>query len=178
MDTARSRPHRLPVRELTLLPIQPLDDVALQAVLEALRIRGVNVHCKRAILRPRGSYSTPRRQLRADVLLESVARCKERPILGLTDADCYAGRLHFVFGIADVGQGAAVVSLFRLRIHATGSTFIERAMKEIFHELGHAAGLRHCPNSRCVMHFSNSLVETDFKEEHLCAACAAEFMEK
>jgi archaemetzincin len=73
--------------------------------------------------------------------------------------------------MAEVGAGAAVVSLFRLRAGATAGTFMARAMKEIFHELGHAVGLGHCENSRCVMRFSNSLVEADIREEYLCAVC-------
>jgi archaemetzincin len=92
-------------------------------------------------------------------------------VLGVTDSDCYAGKLNFVFGMADVGGGTALVSLCRLRAGATAGLFLARAMKEIIHELGHARGLGHCASSRCVMHFSNSLAETDAKDEQLCAAC-------
>lgn len=162
---------RLPVREVTLLPIHPIDPVSLEHIVDALRSRGISVQRMLPVLRPRDSYDARRRQLRADVLLERTARCGERPVLGITDADCYAGTLNFVFGMAEVGGGAAVVSLSRLRTGATASTFIQRAMKEIFHELGHAMGLGHCENSHCVMRFSNSLAETDAKGEQLCAAC-------
>ena len=78
---------------------------------------------------------------------------------------------NFVFGIADISGGLAVISLSRLRANVSASTFMARAMKEIFHELGHAFGLGHCANSRCVMHFSNSLADSDVKDEQLCAAC-------
>jgi archaemetzincin len=160
----------LPVSDLALLPIQPIDPAVLEQIVHDLQSRGVNTRLERPILRPRGSYDARRRQFRADVLLARVALSASRPVLGVTDGDCYAGNLNFVFGIAAIGGGAAVVSLSRLRA-ADARILVARAMKEIFHELGHACGLRHCANSRCVMHFSNSLADTDAKNEQLCAAC-------
>jgi len=164
-------PQRLPVRELVVLPIQPIDRAALEQIAAALRSRGVGVQLERPVLRPRGSYDADRRQFRAEVLLERVALSAPRPVVGITSGDCYAGKLNFVFGIAEPGGGTAVVSLYRLHAGATTTTFLARAMKEIFHELGHARGLGHCASSRCVMHFSNTLAETDAKGEQLCAAC-------
>ena len=166
-----SRTVGLPVRELTLLPIQPVAGEAVGQIAAQLRARGIEVRVRPTILRPAGSYDARRRQLRADVLLRRVALAGERPVVGLTDADCYAPPLNFVFGAATLRDNSAVVSLARLRTRANESTFMARAMKEIFHEAGHGAGLRHCGNPRCVMHFSNSLTETDAKGEQLCAAC-------
>ena len=166
-----SVPLRLPVREVTLLPIQPIAAEALEQITAELRSRGVEVHIKAPILRPRDCYDSRRRQLKAEVLLERVALASERPVVGVTDADCYAAPLNFVFGIAQLKGGVAVVSLARLRTRANPATFRARALKEIFHELGHAVGLRHCTNPGCVMSFSNSLAEADTKGEELCASC-------
>jgi archaemetzincin len=163
---------RLPVREVTLVPIQPIDPTALEQISAALHSRGVRVHCRAPILRPRGSYDARRHQLKADVLVARVAEVAERPALGITNGDCYAGDLNFVFGIAQVQGGTAVVSLARLRAGASPSTFTARAVKEIFHELGHAAGLGHCEHRDCVMRFSNSLADTDAKGEELCVSCS------
>ena len=49
--------------------------------------------------------------------------------------------------------------------------FRERALKEAVHELGHTYGLGHCPDSTCVMHFSNSLPDTDLKGWKFCPDC-------
>lgn len=167
----QSPPQRSPVRNVALLPIQPVERPVLGQLARELRLRGVEARIEPGIPQPRGAYDTARRQPKADVLLGSIALCDTRPVVGVTEADCYAGDLNFVFGIAQLGGGAAVVCLHRLRAGATQSTFLARAMKEIFHELGHACGLGHCADAGCVMHFSNSLADTDAKGEQLCAAC-------
>src|SRR3989304_4955562 len=50
--------------------------------------------------------------------------------------------------------------------------FAERSLKEAIHEVGHTLGLRHCPRSSCVMHFSNSIFDTDKKQALLCDECS------
>ena len=72
----------------------------------------------------------------------------------------------------------AVIALPRLRQSFYGlpddeKLFLARAVKEAVHELGHTYGLGHCPDARCVMHFSNSLRDTDFKSHRFCGACRA-----
>lgn len=164
-------PRRSPVRKVALLPLPPVERAVLGQLARELRLRGVEARVKREIPPPRRAYDTARGQLKAELLLECVALSDTRPIVGVTEADCYAGDLNFVFGIAQVGGGAAVVCLHRLHADATQQIFLARAIKEIFHELGHACGLGHCADPRCVMHFSNSLADTDIKGEQLCAAC-------
>ena len=52
-----------------------------------------------------------------------------------------------------------------------GTLFLERAVKEAVHELGHTYGLGHCRDPRCIMYFSNTLHDTDLKGPGFCAAC-------
>jgi archaemetzincin len=97
-------------------------------------------------------------------------------VLGVVDVDIFAPRLNFVFGQADITGRRAIISLQRLRQEFYGLTkdeklFHERTLKEAVHELGHTYGLKHCPNPACVMHFSNSLHDTDLKGWNLCPAC-------
>lgn len=97
-------------------------------------------------------------------------------ILGVTGVDLTAPGLNFVFGLADPGGRAAVISLARLYPEFYGQPrdprlFKARAVTEAVHELGHLMGLDHCPNPACVMAFSNSLADTDRKGPGFCEAC-------
>jgi len=125
------------------------------------------------------AYNPERRQyLSSDLLasLNAIPREREEKIVGIIDVDLYTPRLSFIFGEADINSGTVIVSLTRLRQEYYGLSsdeklFITRAAKEIVHELGHTFGLEHCSNIKCVMHFSNSLADTDWKEVNFCDKC-------
>ena len=85
--------------------------------------------------------------------------------------------LNFVFGEADPENGRAVISLKRLYPSFYGQSdneklFQERTLKEAVYELGHTYGFPHCPDPQCVMHFSNSIADTDRKSLEFCKSCA------
>jgi len=95
-------------------------------------------------------------------------------ILGIVDHDLFIPELNFVFG--EASQKAAVISLTRLRqtfyqLPEDRTLFHQRVLTEAIHELGHTYGLGHCKNSRCVMFFSNSLMDTDRKGSEFCPPC-------
>lgn len=104
-------------------------------------------------------------------------------ILGVTEADLYVPSLNFVFGEALSHGGPAIISLFRLSPEFYGrppdkGLYIERASKEAVHELGHTLGLGHCRDPRCVMFFSNSILDTDRKSRTFCRDCYIDVLEK
>jgi archaemetzincin len=96
-------------------------------------------------------------------------------VLGVIEADLYADGLSFVFGQAEMPGQWAIISLHRLREGSEGDhdeRLYVRALKEAVHEVGHTLGLGHCPDPSCVMHFSNTLADTDRKGTDPCAVCA------
>jgi archaemetzincin len=85
--------------------------------------------------------------------------------------------LTFVYGQAQLGGRAAIVSLARLRqeyyrLPANPALLQARARKEAVHETGHLFGLVHCEADACAMRLSTTVRQIDLKSELLCAACA------
>jgi archaemetzincin len=95
----------------------------------------------------------------------------------MCNRDAYSENLNFVFGEASsLGGQVAAIYLARLRPEfynhiSDQQIFNDRIVKEAIHELGHTFGLIHCNNKKCVMHFSNSLYDTDFKNKSFCENC-------
>jgi archaemetzincin len=97
-------------------------------------------------------------------------------LLAVTEADLYADGLNFVFGEAYPAARCAIISLARLKVGYPGKPFtaelfLRRALTEAVHEVGHLLGIGHCPQPTCVMHFSNSLYDTDRKGPTFCSRC-------
>jgi archaemetzincin len=123
------------------------------------------------------SWYKERQQYLGDVLLDSLPNPDTNDIiLGITDVDIFALGLDYVFGEADIESRKAVISVTRLRQEYYGFSSVEsifraRILKEAVHEIGHTLGLKHCFNRHCVMHFSNSLMDTDVKDWRFCNNC-------
>jgi archaemetzincin len=139
-------------------------------------------------------FNEQRNQLNSDKLLRYLATTiikdntgsydlKNTIILGICNFDAYSSGLKFVFGQASLTGGVAAIYLPRLRQEFYGisvdiSIFIERVLKESTHEFGHTFGLAQCPKQSCVMHFSNSIVDTDRKAKDFCNVCCNKLHQK
>jgi archaemetzincin len=127
------------------------------------------------------AFDTSRNQYLSDDFLAEVRRLVNinggNRILGVTMVDLYTIGLNFVFGQAELPGKAAIIALHRLK-DEDSQLFHTRVFKEAIHELGHTIGLRHCPDKHCVMHFSNTLLDTDIKTEEYCPRCVKIIQEK
>jgi len=157
-------------------------------ILEKLRNK-LEIIFKKEVIIGRGmpepiyALNEKRNQYLSTAIVRSMMKQKEyaqyEKVLGVVDYDLYVPELNFVFG--EAGRKAAVISLTRLRQGFYGlpedkNLFHKRILTEAVHELGHTYGLIHCTNPRCVMFFSNSLVDTDRKGFEFCERCSKQII--
>jgi len=170
------------VPPITLVPIGQVEEAILPVIGEGLKEAFGRLWVLAAPLpHPDYAYDWRRGQYLADAILARL-RTLDLPAerwLGIVDVDLYTPGLNFVFGQASVGGPAAVIALPRLRQGFYGrpehtALFHQRVVKEAVHELGHTYGLGHCHDAACVMHFSNSLLDTDRKGDRFCPRCKGE----
>ncbi len=123
------------------------------------------------------ALNAERRQYQSTPILEKLAIAapeKALKVLAITDVDLFIPILTHVYGEAQLGGKAAIVSTFRLKDDLKGFTadaFEQRIAKEAIHELGHTFNLLHCKDHQCIMHYCRSLRDVDRKTDSLCRYC-------
>jgi len=128
---------------------------------------------------PKEFYNALHHQYHAPDVLKFLAERFPGKNFGITDQDIYAENLNFVFGQAQMKGNVALVSAYRLnpdfyRKVSDKQLLTERIVKESIHEVGHMLGLKHCLVEKCVMSFSNTIVDVDRKNKELCGSCKRE----
>lgn len=166
---------------ITLLPLD-VDETPIGEAIEGIEESLPGTKCTivrvdRNAINLSDAFVKRRGQHIADVILSKLPMPHgDSRIIGIVSVDIYSGNLNFVFGIAELPGKRAVVSTYRLQLGGVPKElFVERLIKEIVHELGHTFGLRHCDDRRCVMHFSNSISDTDYKSVNLCNGCMEKY---
>jgi archaemetzincin len=132
--------------------------------------------------RPTDSFDPMRQQHSSTRILRWLADslpAHATKVVGITDVDLFIPILTFVFGEAQLGGTAAVVSTARLQtdngLRPGGGSLTSRLLKECIHELGHTFGLLHCPTPGCVMGRSVTLAQVDAKLPDLCHDCRVRY---
>jgi archaemetzincin len=133
---------------------------------------------------PEFAYSDKRKQYHAALILKKLAESR-RPhprILALVSVDLFIPVLTHVFGEAQMGGRAAVVSIHRLKQKEEGGrasldTFYERAIKVALHEVAHTFDLVHCKQPECIMRLSSGPNDLDELPLFFCEYCEA-FLEE
>ncbi len=95
-------------------------------------------------------------------------------IVAICSVDLFIPILTFVYGEAQLGGKACVISTHRLNEGlktATSEIFAQRVVKEAIHELGHTFNLRHCKDPACCMHYCRTINDVDRKTHRLCRYC-------
>ena len=170
--------------------IQPMGSTGLEEVVEAASkieaVFPINVSINVVTWRippPLNAYNFEKMQYNAEAVAErlhkyykNMLKPGEVLVVGVVDGDGYVEGLNFVFGLALPRLGVAVV--FTKRLEGPRPIFIERLAKEIVHEMGHLLGLSHCNNEKCVMRFSNTLAEVDYKNLMFCETCTLKLVKR
>lgn len=162
-----------------LQPLGPVEPSILDFLRRQLSIFW-EVELKPPLDIPQTAYDNGRKQFDGFSALQELPEERDA-ILAVTEADAYVPGLNYIFGLA--WKNRALISLKRLRPEFYGASENEdillfRALKESMHELGHVFGLDHCKDRGCVMYFSNSILDTDFKDWRYCGLCDWEAMRK
>jgi len=107
--------------------------------------------------------------------LEEAAPVQAIKVIGITSVDLFIPILTHVYGEAQIGGAACIISTHRLAeglsLAADKDTYHGRVAKEAVHELGHTFKLRHCKDNACIMHYCRSIKDVDRKSEQLCRYC-------
>lgn len=160
-------------------PIGGFDSGMVRAVRrEITRVFGFATETIRLMEDVEFALDPARRQYHSTKILEVLAGgapSHALKILGLTDRDLFIPILTYVYGEAQLGGRAAVISIRRLKdglpsLHPE-PLLLERISKEAVHELGHTFKLRHCRDKTCIMHYCRSIRDVDRKSEQLCRYC-------
>lgn len=107
--------------------------------------------------------------------LSGMAPMASIKVLAICKEDLYIPILTHVYGEAQLNGKACIVSIRRLsegnRSAINPNSYYERVVKEAIHEMGHTFGLRHCPDSECIMHYCRTLQNVDQKSDQFCRYC-------
>lgn len=170
------------MKRLQLLPIGAVDPQLLEWLGQSLYDK---FHMRAEILSPALDPSfalhAERQQYHSSEILASMQRYIDGNtwrLLGITPLDLYIPILTFVFGEAQLGGIAAVVSYHRLQQEFYGlppdrDLLANRLLIESVHELGHTLRLTHCHDYQCAMAPSHAVEWIDIKDSGFCEDCLA-----
>jgi len=167
---------------IDLLALDPLAGAAIETIAERLS-RVVRIPCR--TVASRAGLVPPRLPARDQIdagallqMLEAGPVAAGHLLVAVTAQDIAIPIFTFVFGLGRQGGRIALVSAARadptfyglppdLRLRDA------RVVREIRHELGHVAGLDHCPDHTCLMSFAGSIERVDARGSRFCDECGS-----
>lgn len=162
-----------------LLPVGDVPEALARRLAAPLESRFATLVVVDAPFAPRPEwFDFERRQYRAAALLQALIN---RPPedggwrLALLNGELFGPGVESACGLSTLGGCCGIVALAPLDPAREGRAdpelFFRRVLTETVHEIGHIVGLTHCPDERCVMHYSGAVDDTDRKGPDFCAAC-------
>lgn len=174
------------MKHLHLLPIGQVESELLEWLAQALQEK-FHLHAEILLppLDPTFALHAERQQYHSSEILgrmQHYVHGNTWRLLGITQLDLYIPILTFVFGEAQLGGPAAVVSYRRLEQEFYGlpknmNLLANRLLVEAVHELGHTLRLTHCQDYQCAMAPSHAVEWIDIKDSGFCEDCLARALE-
>jgi archaemetzincin len=124
------------------------------------------------------AYDVHRNQYYSTKILKKLAQTAPDhclKVVAITKKDLFIPILTHVYGEAQLGGKAAIVSIARLNtgLESVGMQMLmDRIAKEAVHELGHTFDLRHCEDPLCIMHYCRKIADVDHKLNRFCRYCS------
>ena len=182
---------------INIIPVDNIDNSVLDFIQNSLkRIFKTKIYILDKIDIPENSFVKSRKQYNAAIISNYITEKLSLKYiqdinLAILNTDIFVPSLNFVFGIATDFPKICLISILRLNplfytffsINYKGQDLIEkltdrerkvfkdRILKEAVHEIGHTLGLNHCHSYKCVMYFSDTLLDTDKKSYNFCPNC-------
>jgi len=167
-------------RHLGLIEMGRIGEFAIRMVAAHIQaVIGVPVDILDPMEIPQAAFQPHRQQFDAGLVIKYLKEHLIVPqgrILALIAADLCDPILTYVYGEAEVGGKAAVVSTFRLSKNEDGTPttrerYYERLAKVALHEVAHTFSLYHCDEPSCLMRFSPKLANLDQIRLAFCDRC-------
>ncbi len=164
---------------IVISPVGTIDSDLFEPIsIELKRIFGYKTEIIPLLQDVTFAFDPGRKQHHSTPILEKLAKTAPHQairVLGITEVDLFIPILTHVYGEAQLGGTACIISTHRLAeglsLAADKGTYYDRVTKEAVHELGHTFKLRHCKDNACIMHYCRSIKDVDRKSEQLCRYC-------
>jgi len=165
-----------------IILISPVGDLSTE-LMEALvgeiqRVFGYSIKVDSVLQDLSFALDQNRNQHHSTMILKQLAAnapARAVKVIAIAQVDLFIPILTHVYGEAQLGGTACVVSTYRLNEGRSAMNisqkYIDRIVKEAIHELGHTFNLRHCPEDTCIMHYCRNEEDVDRKSDELCRYC-------
>ena len=168
-----------PEHNIVISPIGKVDAGLFKPISSEIdRVFGFHTHVMPLLEDVNFALDPARDQYHSTLILEKLEKMAPAgtvKVVAITDVDLFIPILTYVYGEAQLGGKACIISTYRLSegISPAGAPEIYhfRIVKEAIHELGHTFKLRHCPDHTCIMHYCRTVEDVDRKSEQLCRYC-------
>ncbi|MBW1783765.1 MAG: archaemetzincin family Zn-dependent metalloprotease [Deltaproteobacteria bacterium] len=164
---------------IVISPLGDVDPLVLSRIgREISRIFGYDIETCPLLKDLEFALDIDRGQYHSTEILEALAAIappQALKVLAIVDVDLFIPILTHVYGEAQLGGQACIVSSCRLKeaLSPAGNPegLTRRLVKESIHELGHTFNLRHCKDPACIMHYCRTVKDVDRKSSELCRYC-------